>query len=380
MNKLLTILLIVSIALGCQQDQILSTHQNSSKKIIFDAVDNPFNSLNVIPNNTIYEKDTNYVNFLHCNIVEATGAKASLSTGPHGIKTYYTSIETIDKNYEFALDGYILCEGLGSYGKSKKLTNVPFIPNAVAEINNEDKAIVIIDTLKNRIYDIWGYNISPNIFINPNKPFCWYANGLSLNSNGLYPSSIVGIGGSNVSLINGAVTPEELKKKEINHPLKFWLPRKCIKYNYHRKPLTSSESDNQPNSQYSIPEGTRLQLEPTLNLDNYNLNQVEKTICKALQKYGMYLVDTNDPTLTGKVKSGISIVAVSGKSYDVNPYANIEDFPNDLVVNSHLYNYSFSNSFIDLLKHLKIVRETDLATLPKIVKSGINGSDMEFCQ
>ncbi|MCX8019710.1 MAG: hypothetical protein N2747_04370, partial [Chitinophagaceae bacterium] len=238
---------------------------------------------------------------------------------------------------------------------------------------------VLVDTLRGRVFDIWGYNSTPGLFIKPPKPFCWYANGLSISSSGLYPSDIIGIGGSNVSFFNGAVWPEEIIAGEIKHPLKCWLPRKCIRYNFYCPPLTSSEKDQQTNHPYSIPEGTRLQLNPSINLDAYPLNHTEKVIARALQKYGMYLVDTNDPTLNGVVKSGLTILAVSGRSYLQNPYRLVPGFPPDLISNSHQYNYSFSNTFIELMKHLRIILAPVLPTADRVARSAINGSVMEYC-
>lgn len=366
---------------------------------IIEVFTSPCNPLgrsndNIISADVEVESDTNYIKFIHSVIKEATGVKAGLMTGPYGIKFYYANANTPMRDYSFALEDYIKfeCNCLGGYGDNIKLTNVPYIQNAEAEPNDSDGNIVIIDTINGRVFDIWGYNrvswtlglclFLKNISINTIQPVCWYANGLAITSTGLYPTGIQGLGGSNVSLLNGAVTPMELAAGEINHPLKCLLPRKCIKYNFYRPPLTSSERDNQKNQPYSIPEGTRLQLDPTIDLNKYNLNNVEKTIAKALQKYGMYLVDTNDNTLDGTVRSGITIVAISARTwpYSNNPYKKVKDFPDDLIKNSHLYNYSFSNTFIDLLKNLRIIKAQEIVTPPKVAKSAVNGSIMEYCQ
>jgi hypothetical protein len=42
----------------------------------------------------------------------------------------------------------------------------------------------------------------------------------------------------------------------------------------------------------AIPEGARVQLDPSLDLDSLGLTPWQKTIARALQEYGMLLVDT----------------------------------------------------------------------------------------
>ncbi len=50
---------------------------------------------------------------------------------------------------------------------------------------------------------------------------------------------------------------------------------------------------------YAIPEGARLQLDPTLtevDFDSIGLNRTGKIIARAMQEYGMFLVDTSGRT------------------------------------------------------------------------------------
>lgn len=67
----------------------------------------------------------------------------------------------------------------------------------------------------------------------------------------------------------------------------------------------------------------RVQLDPTLDLDTLGLTPAEKTIAKALQDYGMFLVDYG--------ATGVSIEAINPASVTGNPYDGLlpdVDFPN----------------------------------------------------
>jgi hypothetical protein len=63
-------------------------------------------------------------------------------------------------------------------------------------------------------------------------------------------------------------------------------------------------------------------LDPDLDLTTLGLTSYEMTIARALQEYGMYLVDSNGV--------GVSIEAIDPRSVQGNPYDGLlpdEDFP-----------------------------------------------------
>jgi hypothetical protein len=61
----------------------------------------------------------------------------------------------------------------------------------------------------------------------------------------------------------------------------------------------------------TIPEGARVQLDPALDLNSLGLTGWQKTIARALQVYGMYLVDSGS----------LGLYAVNANSFSSNPYA-----------------------------------------------------------
>jgi hypothetical protein len=61
----------------------------------------------------------------------------------------------------------------------------------------------------------------------------------------------------------------------------------------------------------ALPEGARIQLAPSFNVDSLE-HRWERTIARALQVYGMYLVD--------RVGGGVGLVAQNPQSYAHNPY------------------------------------------------------------
>ncbi|MGE5691947.1 MAG: hypothetical protein ACM33B_15455 [Pseudomonadota bacterium] len=146
-----------------------------------------------------------------------------------------------------------------------------------------------------------------------------WANRGALGSTGVYPSAFSTRASGFVNFA-GLIRPEELQRGSIDHALVFGHP-----FTKSGGPvLPATDSDGRPESESGaavgltrpadalpIPEGARVQLDPTLNLDTLGLSPWQKVIARALQRYGMYLADTAGTT---------SLTAVNPQSFSSNPY------------------------------------------------------------
>jgi hypothetical protein len=180
------------------------------------------------------------------------------------------------------------------------------------EDSDQDNNMVIID-LENRCeYDFWQMRKENGAWV------ASWANGISLDSNGIYEKGL-STRGSGFAFLGGVIWPDELKNGEIKHALVFNYP-----FTKSGGPVApATDSDGVTNNQNTIPEGALLRLDSSLNLENLDLTGVAKTMAKALQKYGMYLVDTGGD-------SGIGFYVIDPKSTKTNPYLSVlpnEDFP-----------------------------------------------------
>ncbi|MFQ5975943.1 MAG: hypothetical protein ACE5J5_06495 [Candidatus Hydrothermarchaeales archaeon] len=179
-----------------------------------------------------------------------------------------------------------------------------------------DAQMVIIDTETNTLYEFWqARQIDENgkrVFTDEERKNAkWVASwgiSSSIESDGIYPCgmSARGVGSS---LIAGMVWPEELEAGLINHKLEFSYP-----YNNIKGPVgIFRENDGWISEErlkkeagradiYPIPEGAIVQLDPSIDLDSFEvtdpktgekraLKPYEKTIAEAMQEYGMVNVD-----------------------------------------------------------------------------------------
>ena len=90
------------------------------------------------------------------------------------------------------------------------------------------------------------------------------------------------------ALVSGVGRPEEFKQGHIDHAFTIATP-------YTRAGLIAcpaTHSDGKYQDVSALPEGARIQLDPTFNVDAQQWERWQKVMAKALQKYGAYVADT----------------------------------------------------------------------------------------
>jgi len=166
-----------------------------------------------------------------------------------------------------------------------------------------DFAMAVIDTSTRCEYDFWQAKKTKG------KWAASWANSISIDSDGVFEKGI-SARGSGFALLNGLIWPDELKAGRIDHAIAF-------SYDLTRAggPVSpATDSDGTSKGSDTMPEGARVQLDPTLDLDSLGLTDYEKTIAKALQEYGMILVDDG---------GGMAFYVVHPLSAKNNPYEGI---------------------------------------------------------
>ncbi len=97
-----------------------------------------------------------------------------------------------------------------------------------------------------------------------------------------------GANAAGFSLLGGLVRPEELAQGRIEHALALITPYTRAKY----IACPATHTDGKNDDPGAIPEGARVQLDPSFDVDAQSWPAWEKIIAKALQSYGAYVVDT----------------------------------------------------------------------------------------
>jgi hypothetical protein len=119
---------------------------------------------------------------------------------------------------------------------------------------------------------------------------------------------------SGFGLLAGLIFPRALARGRIDHALVFSSP--LVRAGRPVPPATETAGgSSDPNG---LLMGTRVRLNPDLDLAKLPLTRYERTIARALQIYGMYLGDTG---------GALTVYAVHPESYESDPYSQI--FPAD---------------------------------------------------
>jgi hypothetical protein len=183
----------------------------------------------------------------------------------------------------------LVCTGLvsvnaadGSVFKlnTKQLPNVPIPPEARPGKGDDDQ-IIVIDTETGDEYDVYRFK-PPNECQNITK----YERGVFRDAvETTYISR-----GAGVPYLAGLIRPWEIEQGRIEHALAFAYATnrlgRCV--------YPASKTDGKHDRLDVLPEGARLRLDPTLDVNSIpGLDRTGRIIARALQEYGAYNIDNS---------------------------------------------------------------------------------------
>ena len=176
------------------------------------------------------------------------------------------------------------------------------IPPNAGHDPTSDAAMTVYDLDKNLVYGFYQarYNATQDV---------WSACGGTvyyLDSNGLEggleeADEKRNFGHRGIPPSTYAVRYDEIKKGAIDHVLKIAVN---TAHQDHVWPMTGSDGDS--SAPFAPPEGARLRLKPSIDLDELDLTRAERTIAVALQRYGAVIGDQSGSTAVLKVENTVA--------------------------------------------------------------------------
>lgn len=173
------------------------------------------------------------------------------------------------------------------------------IPDGARPDPGSDHHLCIIDTSTNTEYDF--FNV-----LNGDISTYTASGGATISTTG---SGIFTAGGGQVSmrgsgfaLAAGVIRPEELAAGNIQHAIGL------VAGNTSRPPWPpASESDGAHTGPTAIPMGARVQLDPSFSVDAQPWQPWQKTIAKAIQRYGLIVFDSDTAGLALEAQNPVSM-------------------------------------------------------------------------
>lgn len=177
------------------------------------------------------------------------------------------------------------------------------VPDTARPDPQEDAHMVVIDRASGCEYDFYGAARTPQGWM------AKWASVTSTTGSGIYPRGL-STRATGFAPLAGMIWPAELRRGRIDHALVFAYP-----YTRAGGPVDpATASDGKTHLANALPQGARVQLDPTLDLDSLGLDRSERAIAEALQRYGMFLGDTG---------GALALYAVSPQSFKDNAYAGL---------------------------------------------------------
>jgi hypothetical protein len=171
------------------------------------------------------------------------------------------------------------------HGYAPTITDLP-IPTGITPPTGTDAQLVIWDQKTGTEYGFWQFAWKDGRATATNG----YAIRTDGTSTGRFADGLAGRG-AGLPYLAGLVRPTELTAGRIDHALAF-----AYRFPSHEHTYPASKSDGKGTAVTDLPEGTRLQLDPTLtkaDLTGLGVTPTALPIATALQQYGMYVVDNS---------------------------------------------------------------------------------------
>lgn len=177
------------------------------------------------------------------------------------------------------------------FGHGPGFDLVPIPPEASPD-PKADSHLAVVDWEQNLVWDMWALSRNPDGTWKSATGMVYAANGpgvFSTKQIGVQNGESVHFHGpsraAGVPAVAGLIMYDEVMAGEIRHKIAA-ASRFCA---YQEFAFPAAWTDGF--TEGGIPEGSVLQLDPTLDLSQFGLTREERIVCVALQQYGMVLVD-----------------------------------------------------------------------------------------
>ncbi|MGZ9826807.1 PA14 domain-containing protein [Tsukamurella ocularis] len=161
---------------------------------------------------------------------------------------------------------------------TNRLLTIPYLPT-YRPTNDADHHLAVIDDATGCLYEFQGFNPS-------SRSAAASASYRAYTGSGGHDAA-PGHAGGEFSYLAGLITPQDVQSGVIDHALRYAMPGNSPNYVY---PGTRSDGTTLG----GVPEGTRLQLDPNLDLSRFGLSPFQMMLARALQVYGGFNADHAD--------------------------------------------------------------------------------------
>lgn len=185
----------------------------------------------------------------------------------------------------------------GLFNGPKYFQNVPIPENAIPATGT-DSTLSIYSPDTDQVWELWVLRKQK---ANPKQwEACWGGRIDQASKSAGQFQMPFGASASGLATIGSMITLSEAKAGKIEHAMALNL---IAPADWQRVWYPANRSDGNDRSPNAIPEGARLRLDPSVNVDTLKLTPLGKAVARAAQKYGFIVVDT---------AGAVAVIAESG--------------------------------------------------------------------
>lgn len=197
----------------------------------------------------------------------------------------------------------------GLVGKGGQFSQVPIPDNAVPA-KGTDSQLTVYSPSTDQLWEFWVAKR-----VNGSWQACWGGRIDKVSTNPGYFQGYFGVAATGLSFSGGAIGIKDVQAGSIDHAIALQLvwPAKYTTYSW-----PAQRSDGWSTDPNAVPEGMRLRLDPTVDVDKLNLTPIGRMVAKAAQKYGFIVTDASG-AVSLTVESGTPTKNATG----TNPWTKL---------------------------------------------------------
>ncbi|NAZ74009.1 DUF4124 domain-containing protein [Kineococcus sp. T13] len=170
----------------------------------------------------------------------------------------------------------------GLTGPGGQFTQVP-VPDDAVPSPGTDGELTIYSPGTDQLWEFWQAKK-----VGGTWQACWGGRIDRVSSDPGYFSGGFGASASGLAIVGGTIGIKEAQAGRIDHALALAIPAPG---NWNEFSWPAQRSDGYDKSAGRVPEGTRLRLDPSIDVDSLKLTPIATMVAKAAQKYGFIVTD-----------------------------------------------------------------------------------------
>ncbi|MEW1958818.1 DUF4124 domain-containing protein [Kineococcus sp. NPDC059986] len=170
----------------------------------------------------------------------------------------------------------------GLTGPGGQFTQVPIPADAVPAAGT-DGELTVYSPGTDQLWEFWQAKK-----VDGTWQACWGGRIDKVSSDPGYFSGGFGASASGMAIVGGTIGIKEAQAGRIDHALALAIPAPG---NWNEVSWPAQRSDGYDKSAGRVPEGTRLRLDPSIDVDKLKLTPIATMVAKAAQKYGFIVTD-----------------------------------------------------------------------------------------